>query len=122
MTTNNLNTLLHEDKKLNGSRLRNREFMLSIFEEALKHKAFILERTKEVALDANRHLVSPDKITEDIALRAHIMMILDDLMRGAESVYQSMFKPGSFEIVHAMVKNGYEAFQREGERDGITPA
>lgn len=120
--TETITAVSNEDGMIDGTKFRNREFILNMFEEAIKHKAYILERTRQAVLDHGNTLPALiDKVDEDVALRAHIMAAIADLIKGAEGVYTAMTVQGGFQFSYTHIKEGYLKHKELVEKEGATP-
>jgi hypothetical protein len=120
-----LNYLTEDNVKLDGAKLRNRQFMLSIFDHAWKNIDFIRAAAKEALLDhkLNDHITN-DKLTDDVLLRAEVLSILDDLMRGIEGINIGLLhRKNSFERIHDLIKTETAKFEAAvaADPDNVTP-
>jgi hypothetical protein len=120
-----LNYLTKNNAKLDGAKLRNRQFMLSIFDNAWKNIDFLRTAAKEALLDNkfSEH-VTDDKLTDDVLLRAEVLSILDDLMRGVEGITGGLlYKKNSFARIHDLIKVETAKFEAAAAAnpDNVTP-
>ncbi len=120
-----LNYLTKDNRKLDGARLRNRQFMLSIFNHAWENIDFIRTAAKESLLDSKLGAhITDDKLTDDVLLRAEVLSILDDLKRGIEGVNVGLlYGKNSFERIHAIIKTETARFEAAAaaDPDNVTP-
>ena len=120
-----LNYLTKDNSKLDGAKLRNRQFMLSVFNHAWENIDFLRDTAKMALLDNKLGVhITDDKLTDDVLLRAEVLSILDDLMKGIEGVQIGlMTSKGSFERIHKIIREETARFEAEiaANPDNVTP-